>query len=280
MSLKDRQTKILIEHAGMFPRYLPSGYLVYVTKGTLVAVPFDPERLEVRGTATLLEEVSSNANLGSAQLDFSRTGTLAYRTDGPEGLCTIHWLDGAGMTEAIEAEAATYNNPRLSPDGLRLVYGMNQGWTSELWIYDLHRGGKIRLTPGIESSWPVWSPDGRFVVFQGVGGIFWKRADGAGNPEPLTQSKNMLVPNSFTPDGTRLVFSEVTPDGHAEIRTLPVESRPGQLRAGEPQFFLKTSTVQTFAAFSLTEDGWPTRTPKPGATTYTCGPFRIRAPRC
>src|SRR5207302_9358850 len=54
VSLKDRRTKTLIEHAGMFPRYLPSGHLVYVTKGTLVAVPFDPERLEVRGTAASL----------------------------------------------------------------------------------------------------------------------------------------------------------------------------------------------------------------------------------
>jgi serine/threonine-protein kinase len=77
VSLKDRRTKTLIEHSGMFPRYLPNGHLVYVTKGMLVAVPFDPERLEARGTATLLEEVSSNVPLGSAQLDFSRSGTLA-----------------------------------------------------------------------------------------------------------------------------------------------------------------------------------------------------------
>jgi Tol biopolymer transport system component len=251
VSLKDRRTKILIEHAGMFPRYLPSGHLIYVTKGTMIAVPFDPERLEVRGTATVLEDVSSNPNLGSAQLDFSRTGTLAYRTGEPEGLSTIQWLDGAGKTGVITAEPGTYNSLRLSPDGLRLAYAVNQGSTSDLWVYDLRRGGKILLTSSGGNGWPVWSPDGRFVVFQGVGGIFWKRADGAGNSQPLTQSKNMFLPSSFTPDGTRLVFSEVTPDGGAEIRTVPVESRSGQMRAGEPQLFLKTSTVQNFATFSL-----------------------------
>jgi eukaryotic-like serine/threonine-protein kinase len=250
VSLKDRHTKMVIEHAGMFPRYLPSGHLIYVTKGTMVAVPFDPERLEVRGAATLLDEVSSNANLGSAQLDFSRTGTLAYRTGGTEGLNTIQWLDGAGTTEAIEAEPATYNSLRLSPDGLRLAYAVNQGSTSDLWVYDLQRGGKIRLTNSGENGWQVWSLDGRFVVFQAVGGIFWKRADGAGNPQPLTQSRNMFLPSSFTADGTRLVFSEVSPDGGAEIQTVSVESKSGQLRAGDPQFFLKTSTVQTYAAFS------------------------------
>jgi serine/threonine-protein kinase len=80
--------------------------------------------------------------------------------------------------------------------------------------------------------------------------MVWTRADGAGKPQPLTQSKTLQFPTSFTPDGTRLVFSELTPGGGAEIRTVPVESGSGQLRAGEPQLFLKTSTGNSYAAFS------------------------------
>jgi serine/threonine-protein kinase len=250
VSLKDRRTKNLIEHAGMFPRYLPNGHLVYVTKGMLVAVPFDPQRLEVRGTATPLEKVSINLPLGFAQLDLSQSGTLAFRTGGLEGLSTIQWLDGAGKTEAIESEPASYQYPRVSPDGLRLAYTANQGSSSGLWIYDWQRGRKTRLISEIMAAYPLWSSDGRFVVFQAVGGMFWMQADGAGKPQPLIQSTNTQLPSSFNPDGTRLVFSELTPDGGAEIRTVPVESRSGQMRAGEPQFFLKTPTVQTFAAFS------------------------------
>ena len=60
----------------------------------------------------------------------------------------------------------------------------------------------------------------------------------------------MQLPGSFTPDGTRLVFSEQTPGASGEIRTVPVESGSGQLRAEEPQLFLKTSTINTFPAFS------------------------------
>jgi serine/threonine-protein kinase len=66
----------------------------------------------------------------------------------------------------------------------------------------------------------------------------------------MTQSKNMQLPSSFTPDGTRLVFSELTPDGGAEIRTVPVDSSSGQMRASEPEFFVKTSTGESFPAFS------------------------------
>src|SRR5712692_1942007 len=233
----------------MFPRYLPSGHLVYVTKGTLFAVPFDLDRLEVRGAATLLQEVAINPSLGFGQLDFSRSGTLAYRTGGTEGRRTIQWLDDTGKTISFGTEPAFYQNPHLSPDGSRLAYQVSQGSSTDLWIYDLQRGSKTRLTNGIVSVNPVWSPDGRFVVFQSPGGTFWTRADGAGKPQPLTQSKTMQLPSSFTPDGRRLVFSELTPAG-IEIRTVQVESGSGQLRAGEPQLFLKTSTLNAYATFS------------------------------
>jgi hypothetical protein len=122
VSLTDHRRKTVLEHAGMYPRYLPSGHLVYVTKGTLFAVPLDPDRWEVRGPATALEQVSSNPSLASAQIDVARSGTLAYRTGGTGGLRTIQWLDGGGNTVPLGTEPAFYGFPRLSPDGSRLVY--------------------------------------------------------------------------------------------------------------------------------------------------------------
>jgi hypothetical protein len=76
MSLADHRTKTFVR-GGTFSRYLPSGHLVYVNRGTLFAVPFDVDRLEVHGTpAPVLDQVGYNAVQGSAQLDFSQTGTL------------------------------------------------------------------------------------------------------------------------------------------------------------------------------------------------------------
>ena len=80
--------------------------------------------------------------------------------------------------------------------------------------------------------------------------MFWTRADGAGKPQQLTRSKNLQVPNSFSPEGTRLAFSEQASGGGAEFQTVLVEREAGQLRAKEAQLFLKTSTVNAFAAFS------------------------------
>jgi serine/threonine-protein kinase len=80
--------------------------------------------------------------------------------------------------------------------------------------------------------------------------MHWTRADGAGKPQPLTKTKSMQLPTSFTPDGKWLVFSELTSEGGGEIRTAPVASSSDQMRAGDPHLFLRTSTTNVFPAFS------------------------------
>jgi len=67
-------------------------------------------------------------------------------------------------------------------------------------------------------------------------------------PQTLLQGRATLRPSSFAPDGT-LAFSEAAPGG-AEIRTVSVENRSGQLHAGEPQVILKTATTSPLPAFS------------------------------
>jgi serine/threonine-protein kinase len=261
VSLKDRRTKTLLEHGGMYPRYLPSGHLIYVTKGNLFAVAFDLDRLEVRGAPTLLWEVAGNPNLGFAQLDFSRNGTLAYRTGGAEGLRALQWLDGSGKTVSLGLEPAYYLMPRLSPDGRRVVYAVSQGSNQNLWMYDFERGIRSRLTNG-QHAYPVWTPDGQILVFHagaqrasgvgdpGLGGMFWTRTDGAGKQQPLTRSAAVQLPFSFSPGGTRLAYSELTPGAGAEIRTVPVENSAGNLRVRDPQVFLKTAVGLTYPMFS------------------------------
>jgi serine/threonine-protein kinase len=250
-SLKDHRRETVIQHAGMYPRYLPNGYLIYVTKGNLMGVPFDVEHLAIRGPTTLLEQLSSSPRVGAAQLDFSRNGTLAYRMGEAEGLTTIQWLDSAGNAESLVSEPARYQYFRLSPHGSQLAYTVDTGAGTDLWIYDWQRGTKTRLTNGITAWGPVWSPDGQFVVFNSAGRILWTRADGGDRPHPLTDGRTLEEsPTSFSPDGKQLVVSKLVPEQGPCIRTLPLEIVSGQLRAGEPQLFTKTSTLDNFASFS------------------------------
>ena len=250
LSLTDHKSKVVLKRAGVYPRYLQSGHLIYVTKGTLFAIPFDLSSLEVRGRAVpVVEDVSNDTRYGFSRVDFSTNGTLLYRKGRTQGLGALHWMDSAGKTEPLEAEPGIYLSPRISPDGSKVLWMASQGPIADLWIYDWRRGSKTRLTDSMDVySNPVWSPDGKYVVFSSSRGIRWTRADGAGRPQPLTTSNALQFPNSFAPDG-RLVFSEITPAGGL-IRTVTVDGNSGQMRAGNPEVFLQTPSALPFPAFS------------------------------
>jgi len=247
MSLGDRRRKTLLR-GGTWGRYLPSGYLVYINKGKLLALPFDLNRLEVRGTPVpVLEGIAYSTATGSAQIDFSRNGTVVYRSSrAGGGLVTMQWVDRLGTTRALLPVPGNYLSPAVSPDGNRLAL------TSEgdIWVYESQRGDMTRLTFGSGFGNPIWSADGRYVVFRAARGMFWIRANGTGNPQPLTQSKNQQTPWSFTADGKRLAFVEVNPEGRADIWTVPVENDGSGLLAGKPEVFLQTRFDERAPSFS------------------------------
>jgi Tol biopolymer transport system component len=108
-----------------------------------------------------------------------------------------------------------------------------------------------RLTFSGAANHPVWSPDGRYIVFVAVGeGMSVIRSDGSGKPQPLTQSKNLQVPWSFAPDGKRLAFFEQASGTGYDLWTLPLESDSAGLRAGKPEVFLQTPANEVGSSFS------------------------------
>jgi eukaryotic-like serine/threonine-protein kinase len=233
---------------GPFGRYLPSGHLVYANRGTLFAVSFDVDRLELHGTPVpVLDQVGYISSYGSAQFDFSQTGTLIYRSGGAGGgLYTVQWLDAAGKTQPLLAKPDAYQHPSLSPDGTELAIS-----TSDIWVFERQRETMTRLTFGSTSSiYPIWSPDGRYILYEAPGGIWWTRSDGAGKPKLLTQSKNPQYPWSFTSDGKRLSFNELDPENQFDIWTVPLESDGAGLRAGKPEPYLQTPFDERHGSFS------------------------------
>jgi len=245
MSLADHHRKTLVR-GGTFGRYLPSGHLVYMTRGTLFAVPFDLRTLAVQGTPTpLLDDVAYNERVGSAQFDFSGVGTLVYRNGGASGFLTVSWIEADGKTEPLLAKPGVYQFPTVSPDGQRLALNVTEGSSMDIWVYDWPRDTMTRLTFTGRNWVPLWSPDGRYIVFNALGaGMFWIRSDGAGQPQPLTQSKNLQDPASFTPDGKQMAFEEVDPKTGLDLWTVPIENDGAGLRAGKPEVFLQTPSVE------------------------------------
>ncbi len=258
LSLKSGQWKV-VQRGGYFGRYLPSGHLVYVHQGTLFAVGFNLDRLEIRGTPTpLLEDVAGNAAYGGGQYDVARNGTLVYLSGKPSNAgWPVAWLDGTGKTQPLVAAPGPYFFPRFSPDGKRLALAVGSLGNGDIQVYDWQRDTMTRLTftQGIRR--PVWTPDGKHIAFSlqspGASSIRWIRADGAGEAQPLLEATGLLGLGtySFSPDGKRLAFFESGVDTGLDLWTLPLDvSDPDHPKPGKPELFLRTPFDEYDPVFS------------------------------
>lgn len=267
------QRKVLVQ-GGYYGRYVASGHLLYVHQGTLMAAPMDITRLELTGPASpVLEDVESNLGTGAAHFDFSRSGTLVYISGKAWSQNrSLFWMNASGnLTPLGAAPQRTYQQIRVSPDGKLLALALAESSQNHLWIYELARERFYRLTfLNGNSENPLWTPDSKHLVFSSDAqppgpGIYWIRADGAGEAQRLLEGDN-LIPRTFSPGGERLAYDAWGAGGGASVSwTLPLDtSNPDHPKTGKPEKFLASVGARpTFSpdgrwvAYVTSESGTP-----------------------
>jgi eukaryotic-like serine/threonine-protein kinase len=219
---------------GTQPRYALSGHLLYAHAGTLMAAPFDPQRLDLTGAAVpVVEGVLQSAISGAAQYSLSATGSLVYVPGSIQAdQRKLVWVTRNGAEQPIAAPARAYRIPRLSPDGRRLVVAIDDEG-AQTWLYDLSRDTLARLTfGGTVNQAPVWSPDGKRLAFQsnreGSLSLFSQLADGSGGLERLRGGLAGGAANSWSSDGQLLAFVDVDPATGWDIWVLRLSDRKAQ----------------------------------------------------
>jgi hypothetical protein len=255
ITLPDRHRKT-VARTGTSPRYLPTsattGHIVYLDNATLFAVPFALDTLEPRGAPTaVLDDVAHLRTPQLAHLDVSRTGTLIYRRSSREAqLLTVGWIDATGKGQSVLARPGSYGRPSPSPDGQRVALEVVEGLRTDIWIADSQRDSMTRLTFTGNAISPLWTPDGRYIVYQADGvGMFAIRSDGAGQPQRLTETVLPQYPWSFSADGKRLAFVTVGQNS-GDLWTVAVDGEGGALRIGKPEPFLQTPAFEQEPALS------------------------------
>jgi serine/threonine-protein kinase len=97
---------------------------------------------------------------------------------------------------------------------------------------------------------PVWAPDGKHIAYDASDGLWWVRADGAGEPQRLLESKGVGA-SSFSPDGRHLIYIGSSPETKYDILTLPLDlSDPEHPKPGKPEPFLSTPANELYATLS------------------------------
>ena len=203
VDLSTGEHTVLVEE-GTSPQYSPTGHIVYGLNGTLWAVDFNSDRLARTTTPMpVLEEVNTKAS-GAVNVGLSQDGSLVYLpgkvTDPYDRPHRFVWVDREGREEPVAAEARSYQDFSLSPNGAQVAVSVE----GDVWMYDLTSGRGTRLTFGLGNvGFPRWTPDGRRVAFGPP--LSWTAADGTGEPVVLMDRS---APNAFTRDAAALIFRE------------------------------------------------------------------------
>jgi serine/threonine-protein kinase len=257
--LPDGEPKV-VHRGGYHARYVPSGHLVYLHQGTLFAVPFDIDRLEVTGQAVpVFEGVATNPNSGSSQIAISQAGTAVYLPGAFEtNEVPVSWLDRTGNTTLLRSAPANWSNPGFSPDGERLAMDVFDGSQSDVWIYEIARDTMTKFTfDAADDVRPVWFPGGRRIAFASRRGtkapfsLYWQRADGTGEIQQLVKGTNDLYPGSFHPSGKFLAYFELDAKTAGNLMILPIEGDEATgFKPGTPVEFLKTDLMESTPVFS------------------------------
>jgi serine/threonine protein kinase len=203
------------------------GYILFARNEQLLAQAFNPSSGAVSAEPqALLKGVINDSVTWHMDASASSDGLLIYGTGG-SGSVDLLWMDRATkQLSNISANLGNLKAASVSPQGDRIALEISTG-TSDVWVLDLARGTRTRLTFGPSSNhYPQWSPDGKWIVYNsgrnGRSQLFRKPSDGSGAEEELFDDDQIVMPTDWSHDG-KYIFYQRGVAGTQDIWALPLE---------------------------------------------------------
>jgi dipeptidyl aminopeptidase/acylaminoacyl peptidase len=230
--------------------YSPAGYALFRRESTLMAQPFDVTTLSPHGEAVPVAE-GVGQSISMATVSVSDNGTLMYRP-AVSSQTRLVWVSRTGVAEGSSLPAGDFGDISLSPDDKHVAFSRTAQATSDVWLTDLGRRTTSRFTfrPPVNNV-PIWSPDGRQIVFACVREQdldLCQRPSDASAPDTVflkLGAPPILFPSDWSADGRFLAYYRSDPKTQLDIWTLgadraderkPIPFLRGDFNESQPQF--------------------------------------------
>jgi eukaryotic-like serine/threonine-protein kinase len=257
-SLDSKETSRLLS-AQSNVAYAPPGFLIYGQLGRLVAQPFSMRGLRITGDPVpIAERVEQTDDPGFA-FSASSTGVLVYRT-AVSNHTQLVWYGRDGKRLGSAGEPGDYGQIALSPDEKRLaVERLDTGkHTVNVWILELSSGIFSRLTFSNDDGNPVWSPDGREVLFSSQRGDrrgLYRKVIGGSDETLIIDSTQDMWSENWVADGKSIVIIDHAGKAFSQVQLSgdrnPVVLLKSEFYKDEPH----VSPDQRWIAYNATESG-------------------------
>jgi serine/threonine protein kinase len=206
------------------------GVLLTVAGGRVEARPFDARRRVLTGDPKTIDLPSTGNTLYHAMMLSVAGDVLAYgSTPIPYGV-RLAATGRHGEDPAPARERGSDNWPRISPDDTRLAYSRidpTPGRT-DVWVEDVARGVRIRVSQSALAVVPVWSPDGERLAYVAdsiqTGVLTISAADGTRTMGTVPCPGQQCEPSDWSLDG-RWILATVVRDADQDVWLLPADGR-------------------------------------------------------
>ncbi len=228
-----------------------NGHVLFAHEQTLMALPFDPKRLQTTGEAfPVAEQIHFELFTNRTSFSVSQNGNLVYQTGTDKEELRLLWYDRSGKRIGTIRQSSVYVNHRISPDGKRIAISQADARDTDVWLYEIAREVWTRFTfdPSIDR-WPIWSPDGATIVFASQrksNNLYERTASGAGREEVLLETNQNKFPSDWSRDGKFLAYHSSDPKSVSDIWILPMNQKAER----KPFIFLQTEFNEQRAVFS------------------------------
>ena len=227
------------------------GWLLYTRGATLMAQPFDTDRLELEGEATpLVEGILTASSAALAIFSTSDTGLLAYNSGELSPEVPLEWVDRSGDTLSTIGEPAVFGPIALSPDGSRAISVIfDSGGIGNLWLTDVETGLRSRFTFETLTNFGLgWSPSGDAVIYSALHNsrfeVNRKSVLGVGETELLVDREEDLILCGVSPDERSILVHQTRPGTNRDLMVLSIDG------TGEAIPFRQTEADERCGAFS------------------------------
>jgi Tol biopolymer transport system component len=214
-SLDSKEKKFLTK-ATANAAYAAPGYLLFYRDKALLAQSFDLNRLELTGEASpILTDIQYESRIAHVVFSVLDGKALVAQSGAGVSLSRLQWFDRSGKEVGSVGEPDVYSNVELAPNGKSVAVDKNDigNQNTDVWIYDLQGGGTKRMTfdPAIDAM-PVWSPDGKRVVFSSsrkqTFDLYLKATDGAQEEKAIEAAPAWdKYPSSWSHDGKYILYT-------------------------------------------------------------------------
>ncbi len=230
LAAMDLRTRAItrFDQPGFAPQWVDAGFVVLGNPdGTLIALPFDQDKVKPTGPPVTIARDVSQPDPYSVRAAVSASGSIVYPRSGGGAPRRLMLVSRSGQATPLTPDPKGYANPRFSPDGRRLAVYIADPVSSsrDVWVLDIGQRVWSRLTTNGISDKPIWTPDGRRVLYSSNDDLWWIAADGSGRPESLLVAAGSHFAGSITPDGRTVVFQETGSVSNG-IRALSLDSAP------------------------------------------------------